>query len=431
MLFTWKRARLYGLLVCALFAVAYVNVTLEGRPPFNSSHEPIGGDYIAFYTAGRLVLQGEAAQVYDHDRVAAVEAATLQQGIPDFYDAYRNPPFYALLYAPLAALDVIPSFVVWSVLGLLALGLALMLAPRPRGARFFDLAVLALAFGPVYFGLIDGENAALSLLLYVLIYRALVRDRSAQAGVLSALGLFKPQLFFIWPLVFLATRRWRALAWYLATACGLLVVSLAVVGPDGLQAWLRVLLDMETGNATRNAWRMHSLKAFFDLLLPFVPAVALALYVACAAVLLALVVRVWHRRPIDLALPVAFTCLVAVLVDPHLVDYDLTVLVLPALLAIPRLPRLRWLVLALYPLLLLRAQVPLGDARLQLSVLALVLFAFGVWRAADAASRSARPNRSASARLLLRIDHSHHRRLASRAGRLAWGPRGGRASSPR
>jgi alpha-1,2-mannosyltransferase len=381
-LFTWKRARLYGLLLCGLYVVAYVSVIVQGSPPLNSSHEPIGGDYIAFYAAGHLAFSG---QLYDHATVSTLQSALLGNAIPAFYDAYRNPPFYALLFVPLAWLPLVPSFAVWSVLslGLLALSLwlAVDLVPGLR-KHWPEVAILTLAFGPVYFGLIDGENATVSLLLSVLIGRALLRDQPARAGPWAALGLFKPQLFFIWPIVFLAARRWRALAAYTATAAALLLLSLALVGPDGLQAWLRILLEMESGNATRNAWRMHSLKAFFDLLLPAMPVVAWCLYAIASACLLVLLAAVWRRRPgpKDLALPLAFTTLVAVLIDPHLVDYDLTILFPAALLAVPMLPRLRWLVLLLYPLLLFRAQLPLGDSALQLSVPALVLAAWLVCR---------------------------------------------------
>jgi hypothetical protein len=39
----------------------------------------------------------------------------------------------------------------------------------------------------------------------------LVRDQNGAAGAWAALGLFKPQLFFLFPVLFLVSRRWRAL----------------------------------------------------------------------------------------------------------------------------------------------------------------------------------------------------------------------------
>ena len=389
-LLTWKRARTYALLLVALYVVAWLDVLVLGSPPLNSSGTPIGGDYIAFHAAGQLVLSGRAAELYDHSAVSQLQQQLLGGQLPNFYDAYRNPPFYAALFVPLAPLDLLPGFAVYSVVNLAFLALALILLVQETPwlrSRWRGLAVLVLAVPPVYFGLIDGENSLLSLLLYVLIYRALSRGHDPAAGAWAALGLFKPQLFFVFPLVFLASRRWRALAWYAGVALALLAASTALVGPTGLVAWLQILIEPETGNATVNGWRMASLKSFFDALLPGQTLASLTLYAASTAGLLFLLLRAWSqpggspdlmlprthaqewaRASRSLAILWACTSLIAVLVDPHLVDYDLTVVVPAVVLAAGHIPRLRWPIVLLYLVILFRAQAPLGAASAQLAV---------------------------------------------------------------
>src|SRR5262249_31486034 len=302
----------------------------RGQPPLSSDNEPIGGDYVAFYAAGRVLLSGAGAHLYDRATLTAVQDVALESRIPGFYDAFRNPPFFAAVFAPLSTLQLVPSFAVWSRVSvailLIAVRLLTDLVPGMAG-RWRGLALIAFAFGPTYFGLIDGQNSALSLLLFVLIYRALTRHEDPLAGVLAALGLFKPQLFFVFPLLFLAARRWQAFATYAITAVALAAVSLALVGVEGMQGWLRILLDMESDNALKNAWRMHSLKGFFDLLVPGQVLLSLVLYAATSTCLIALLARQWARvREMTPSLWVV-TSLIVVLVDPHLVDYDLIVLV--------------------------------------------------------------------------------------------------------
>src|SRR5262249_35105106 len=141
-----------------------------GSPPLNSGGTPIGGDYIAFHAAGRLVLSGQAGQLYDHSAVSAIQDDVLLGGrIPGFYDAFRNPPFFALLFVPFAPLALLSAFGTWSIVSMACLGLALWLlsaeVPALRG-RWRGLVVLVFAFPPVYFGVINGQNATLSLLLY-------------------------------------------------------------------------------------------------------------------------------------------------------------------------------------------------------------------------------------------------------------------------
>jgi alpha-1,2-mannosyltransferase len=374
---TWKRARTYSLAVGSIYVLAWAYALVNSQPPLNRGGEPLGGDYIAFYAAGRLVLAGQAASLYDRVPVAHIQDAALGGRIPGFYDAYRNPPFYALLFAPLAALELLPSAAAFALLsgGALALAVYLVLDEAPAlRPRWRGLAAMVFAFPPVYFGLINGENATLSLLLYVLLYRALVRNQQGRAGLWAALGLFKPQLFFLFPLLFLVTRRWRALAAYVVIVALLAVVSAALVGLDGLAAWPRIVLDMEAGNAARNAWRMHSLKSFLEQLLSNAPWLALVLYAVLSLGLVVLLARAWARRPEPSVTLWGATCLVAVLVDPHLVDYDLTVLVGAAALIAARDVASRWVLLALGGLLMFRAGVPLGEASLQLSTVALILW---------------------------------------------------------
>src|SRR5579859_6693558 len=101
-LITWKRARMYALLLVALYVVAWVDVIAMGQFPLNSGGVPVVGDYIAFHAAGLLVLQGKAALLYDHATISSLQQTLIGGVIPGFYDAFRNPPFVALLYVPFA-----------------------------------------------------------------------------------------------------------------------------------------------------------------------------------------------------------------------------------------------------------------------------------------------------------------------------------------
>jgi len=395
-LLTWKRARNYACGLCALYLVLWSTVMLRSAPPLNGNGEPIGGDYIAFYTAGRLLLAGQGATLYDVATVRRVQDGLLDGRIPRFHDAFRNPPFFAGLFAPLALAPLVASALVWTLVSAALLALALRLgldeAPLLR-RRWRGIAVLTCAFPPVFFCLLDGQNSTLSLLLYVLIYRALARGQDLRAGLWAALGLFKPQLFLVFPIILAASRRWRALRACGGVAAALGVVSLIVVGPDGVVAWLRVVVSAENTNAAGNAWRMHSLRTFFDLVTPGLPLAGLGATALVSAALLAVVARLWASQRAAAELPIlwATTSLVAVVVDPHIVDYDLTVLVFTGLLVLPGVPALRWPALLLYGLLLVRAQLPLGDLALQLSVPVLLYGAYRLWRVAQLPAGGVRP----------------------------------------
>jgi hypothetical protein len=378
-------------LISGAVAVIYLSATAYGyanalnADPMEPAGGPIGGDYAAFYAAGRLVLEGQFTQLYDREVVASIQQAATDHRIPDYYVAFRNPPFFAPVLAPFAFIDLIPSFAAWSVVSvaLLVIAVALTLRTLPQLQAHWKLVALAIAgFCPVYSGLIDGQNAAVSLLLYVLVYVALRERRDAWAGAIAALGLFKPQLFFVLPLVFAASRRWRALLVYAAVASALGLASVVMVGPEGALAWARIIVGYEPGNAAKLAGRMYSFKAFFDVLLPEQTSLALGLSVIFSIVILALVARTWTTRSAvhdNLPLRWTFTMLAALLVDPHLLDYDLTVLVLPALLIAGVLSEAPLWMAAMFVVTAIDVPLTVGPVNLQLGIMLLTALALRVW----------------------------------------------------
>ena len=123
---------------------------------------------------------------------------------------------------------------------------------------------------------------------------------------------------------------------------------------------------------------MASAKSLFDALLPGLGVVSLLSYVARRA-------RPCSSRSgksgaapsVNLSVAFAMTTLVAVLIDPHLVDYDLTVLVAAGIVAGVLVKRYALVILPLYVVTLLRAQIPFGDATIQLT--APLLAVLTVW----------------------------------------------------
>jgi hypothetical protein len=104
------------------------------------------------------------------------------------------------------------------------------------------------------------------------------------------------------------------------------------------------------------------------------------LYVAIGVGLLVVLWQAWRRPGLELPIAFALTTLIAVLIDPHLVDYDLTVLVAAGVLAFTLVPRYAMVVVPLYVVTVLRADIPIADAGLQLTApLLLVLTMWLYW----------------------------------------------------
>jgi hypothetical protein len=80
-----------------------------------------------------------------------------------------------------------------------------------------------------------------------------------------------------------------------------------------------------------------------------------------------------------LALQWTFTMVVALLVDPHLLDYDLTILVLPGLLLVTALSDAPWWLLGAYVVTLADLPLTVGTVSVQVGVLLLLGLTLRLW----------------------------------------------------
>src|SRR5512143_1851970 len=80
--------------------------TLTGR---------LGGDYPAFYGAGRIMAQGDWNELYTPDRLISAQRDLLPDSA-DQYVCFPYPPYVALFYWPLSLLNYRLSFAIHTLL---------------------------------------------------------------------------------------------------------------------------------------------------------------------------------------------------------------------------------------------------------------------------------------------------------------------------
>jgi hypothetical protein len=203
------------------------------------STEPAGYDFVAFYSAARLVATGAASSVTDADALLAMEHAVLPERTILLNDP--NPPALALLMAPLGALSIVPAYAIWAALGAVALAVAAYLLgsladPRQR-LRLLPFTILA---PPSLIALTQGQTTPFVLLAVA----ASLRAPPFWSGALLGLAAFRPQLLPLFALVALTDRR-RALG-LVATAALVGLVSFATVGFEGMARYPDLLTRAAT-----------------------------------------------------------------------------------------------------------------------------------------------------------------------------------------
>ncbi len=331
--------------ISILAAIAILALTyLGGDAPFDAFGHPFAVDLTAHLAGGRIARDGDLGHLYDVGRQLAAERDLLGGRHPEFLDLFVSPPFTAFIYLPLANRPYLIAAAAWTALtvSLLLASLWLLWPLLPRLHRFgFGLvAVVVFSAWPTIEVIAAGQDSAFALLLLALGLRLLVDRRDLLAGAVLGVGVFKPTLFLLIPLVLLLERRPRALVTCLSVGSTLGVISIGLVGLTGLQADASLLSSEFWHHANAlNWWKMQSVPALVQIGVDGLPTAALtAIAVICGHLLLLngpFAIAPARRDP---RFGFGLAILITALVSPHFFIYDCVVLLIPALLLVDANP---------------------------------------------------------------------------------------------
>ncbi|MBA2276243.1 MAG: DUF2029 domain-containing protein [Chloroflexia bacterium] len=323
-----------------LFFLLMVNVDIvrnEGATAAGSG-SPLGGDFIAFFNAGRIVADGDGSDLYDWERQVAGQARALGVATVDTVMPFPYPAFVAAPYALLARMPYVWAYVL-ATLAMFAAAIAAVLLLRPVSptvrAQPLLVTLGVLASQPLLQVMYGGQTVAFSLLCFAGSYAALRRERDVAAGVWLGLLLYKPQLAVPLLALLLWRGRWRVVAVAGAVGIALGSVGLAIAGPD----WPRQMLALvgSTGYTAQERLNGPQMISLMGVAEQIFGAKSLWAY-AVAGVLglgaLALLLRVWrHAKPerATFSLQFGLAIVVTLLVSPHALYYEAGLLVLPAI----------------------------------------------------------------------------------------------------
>lgn len=394
-------------------------------------------DFMEYYSAARLIVEGHGGHLYDFAMLGHLQASlTYPLGTPYGVLPYLYPSYLAVALAPLSLLPYTVDYLLWLVLDCLLLASAMYALEQYTGLHGRKAALMrlsALCFLPVFMALGLGQVSILLLALFTAVFFAARAERDTLCGAVLALAIIKPPYVLPFLIALLVRKRWRAVAAFGVTSAVLLLAPLPIMGASINQTYLRTLLDVTrwqgrtaavayhhvlVAPATYAATWNHSFAGFAQLALSAPMSTMATMALNCLAILF----LIWsalrfHRIDIPLALAV----IVALLISPHTLAYDLTLLLIPVAVAIrekPRGPR------ALVPLLIagylmitvgykLAFFVPLQLSVVAMSALGVWLFLAGKWDESPAMDPAqgapTSPSTAEGSVLEIRTSHTHFR----------------------
>jgi arabinofuranan 3-O-arabinosyltransferase len=283
----------------------------------------VPNDFVDVWAAGRLVLQGNPAEVYDWPTHKAMEVVAL--GHPfDGYFGWHYPPTYLPVAALLAKMSYVPAQIIF----LFSTFCAYMFCQRGiigERAGYF----LTAAFPAVLANCIAGQNGFLSAALLGGTLLVL-NERPVLAGALLGLLTYKPHLGLLFPIVLAASGHWRT---FVTAGVVAALMALASWVAFGTQTWAAFIPSIaHTSQAfLADGWAdFAKLQTAFGLVRTLGGSEPLAWSVqgALAFMTTAAVTALWRSRA-EYELKAAALAIGALLATPYLYTYDLVVLAVP------------------------------------------------------------------------------------------------------
>jgi FkbM family methyltransferase len=294
-----------------------------------------GPDFLQFYTYGALVDAGEANALYSPEAHAGMARLRVDpaMSLTDFHPNYS--PVIAWLMAPLASLPFLEAMAVWTAVSIALYAAAVALLARLTSRLATDsitLALAAAAWPALFVTLRYGQISTLSLLILATAVLLDARRLPFTAGVVLGCLAYKPTLVVIPIAALVLARQWRLLGGVIVGGALETVLGYALAGGPVFSQYVGVLASLAVSPDAVQIYpaESHSIRGFVRLMAPSPPLVAAALITGVAGTVVA-AAYVWRREG-DVRLRWAALTLATLAGSPHLLTYDLLLLVVPLVL---------------------------------------------------------------------------------------------------
>ncbi len=204
-------------------------------------------DFTVYYTGATILREGLGHHLYDR-RVQYQVQEDYAGHIPFRRGPlpYIHPPVEAVIFVPLTLLPYRRALLAFDLLNVAGLAAVAVLLRRSVAALrlipWWQLVLASFAFFPVFSCLLQGQDSILQLLLCTLGFNALRRRADVLGGCWLGLAAFKFQ--FVIPVVLLLFfwKRRRVICSFAAVALILGLLSLGLVGVEGMLEYPRFVL---------------------------------------------------------------------------------------------------------------------------------------------------------------------------------------------
>jgi len=290
-----------------------------------------GADFVHFYTLGHLASTRQIETMYDPARLYRTQVDLVPASAGEIYPPVY-PPQAAVIFSPIARLSYQQALLIWNLLTIAGYVLIVWSTWKAVAQLLPDRTLVfaaAAAFPPFWSLVLHGQVTVIVLAAFWAGWRALERRQRWLAGAAFGLLAVKPQFGIALAVVVLAGGQWSMLAGALASVTAQAAAIWLFLGSDVFTAYADSvpMILTHADQLIAKPFTSHSLRALTRLAPNWI---GLPIWILSSAAVLWYTARVWKSHsPVRVRLGVVV--LASILVNPHVIVYDLTVLALPLL----------------------------------------------------------------------------------------------------
>jgi glycosyl transferase family 87 len=324
-----RQAKGHAILVAVIVWIMATVVSFTGTSDRGIAGPLKGADFVQFYTLGHLASAHRISEMYDAASFHEAQAEFLPESAREIYPPVY-PPQAAVMFAPMSGLSYQRALFIWSLITIAGYALIVWSAWKVVADRLPDrtfVIAAAAAFPPFWILILHGQVTVILLFAFWAGWLALEHHRRWLAGFAFGLLALKPQFGIPLVVVVLASGEWAMLTGAVTSVMAQAVVVWMMLGSDAFTTFADSIPTTIAYADLLEAkpFMSHSLRALTRLTPNWI---GLPMWAALAAIVLWFTVRAW-KSDAPLRVRLGAVVLAATLVNPHVIIYDLTVLILP------------------------------------------------------------------------------------------------------
>lgn len=334
---TPERVNVYPMFFLAVSLLFWLVLLVLGNGVVDMGGNVIGNDFISFYTAGHFLNSDKLHLLYNHDAQLAYQTSIV--GKDPGLNAFLNPPFTTILYAPFANFSYLTGYLLWSAVGISLFVYSLFLIRKNLLNGDYtakEVALMAFCFWPVINWVAGGQATGFIFFILVTTFILLRNNREYFAGFMLGLLAFKPQIALGLAIPILIKGRWRAILGGITSVSLWLSIGFLIF-PEQMHEYRKVsreIISYLTGSGYP-FWGIRSIFGFSHLLFHDVfPSMTGIMTAALSIIAIVWVYLVWKPLKWDPStsqwnLTMAISQIVGLSLAIHLFTYDLAILLIP------------------------------------------------------------------------------------------------------